>query len=114
MELELPGEMFVKPLEGDENLFAFRWDFVPQGKALDEGGTEQVVTELPDGDLLIRGYAAVWEGDDREGENFEPGAFDRGIKSFLGSQAALCFHHKADHGIGRVRELEQDGKGLRM
>jgi phage head maturation protease len=27
------------------------------------------------GDLIIEGYAAVWEGDDRYGENFIEGAF---------------------------------------
>ncbi len=104
--------MYVKPLD-DEETFAFRWDFIPEGKALDEG-TEPVVTELENGDLLIRGYAAVWEGDDRQGENFMPGAFERGIKSFLNSQASLCFHHKHDHGIGRVLNLREDGKGLEI
>lgn len=112
MQIELPGEMFCRPVESDEDVFAFRYDFVPEGKALEDGSHEQVVTELENGDLLIKGYAAVWEGTDREGENFMPGAFERGIKSFLGSQAALCFHHKADHGIGKVLDLKEDGKGL--
>lgn len=104
--------MYVKPLDGSDDTLAFRWDFVVEGKALEDGTAEQTVTELENGDLLIKGYAAVWDGDDRQGENFMEGAFERGIKSFLGSQAALCFHHKHDHGIGKVLGLQEDGKGL--
>ena len=112
--MDLPGEMYVKQLEGAEDTFGFRWDFIPQGKALEDGGEQPVVTELENGDLLIEGYAAVWEGDDRQGENFMPGAFERGIKSFLNNQATLAFHHKHDHGIGKVLHLEEDGKGLHI
>ena len=104
-------EMFVKPVEGDPDLFAFRFDFIPEGKAVDQ----PVVTETDDGDLLIAGYAAVFEGVDREGENFVDGAFQQGIKAFLDGQAALCYHHKTDHGIGKVLKLEEhEGKGLWM
>lgn len=107
--------MFVQPVPGHDDLIAFKYDFVLDGKALADGTAAQTVTELDDGDLLIEGYAAVWEGEDREGENFAPGAFERGIKSFLKSQAALCFHHKHDHVLGKVLELEEEeGKGLRM
>lgn len=106
--------MFVKPVEDGSDTFAFRYDFNIEGKAV-EDGAPQTITEDENGDLIIEGYAAVFEGDDRQGENFAPGAFQRGIKSFLGSTASLNFHHKHDHGIGKVLELEEEeGKGLRM
>lgn len=76
-------------------------------------GDESVVVE-DNGDLTIAGYAAVWEGDDRQGENFAPGAFTRAAKAFLEAHPSLCFHHKQDQVLGRVTELEEDGKGLRM
>jgi HK97 family phage prohead protease len=111
----LPAENLIRQNEDDKDLFQFVYDFDLTGKALDDGGTAPVVSETDEGDLIIEGYAAVFEGLDREGENFVPGAFQRGIKSFLGSQAALCFHHKRDHVIGKVLDLkEEDGKGLWM
>ena len=103
--------MFVKPVDGHDDLFAFNYGFALEGKAAED----TVVTELDDGDLLISGWAATFDGVDREGENFEPGAFQRGIKSFLNGQAALCYHHKHDQGIGKVLKLEEvEGKGLYM
>lgn len=104
----LTPDMFIKPVAGHDDLIAFTYGFglESEGKA--------VVTELDDGDLLIEGYAADFSGDDREGENFSPGAFERGIKSFLTGQAALCFHHQNDKGIGSVLELREEGKGLYM
>jgi HK97 family phage prohead protease len=107
----LAPDMFVKPVEGHDELVAFSYGFVlePEGKA-----TDTTVTELENGDLLIEGWAADFAGEDREGENFAPGAFERGIKSFLDGQASLCFHHQSDKGIGRVLELREEGKGLYM
>lgn len=108
-------DLFVKPVVGHDDTFAFVFDFIPEGKALDDGTTEQVVTEADNGDLFIEGFAAVFEGDDRQGENFTDGAFARGIKSFLDGQASLCYHHKHDKCLGKVLELEEvKGKGLRM
>lgn len=105
----IPVESFVAPVQGHDDLFSF---MIPmEAKALD-GGDAVVVEE--NGDLTIEGYAAVWEGDDREGENFVPGAFTRASKAFLNSPAALCFHHKKDNVLGKVLELNEDGKGLRM
>lgn len=105
----VPVESFVAPVKGHDDLFTF---FIPmEAKALD-GGESVVVEE--NGDLTIEGYAAVWEGDDREGENFAPGAFTRAAKAFLGSTASLCFHHKHDHVLGKVLDLREDGKGLQM
>lgn len=111
----LPIDSLVKPVEGHDDLVQFRLDFVPTGKALEDGTLAPVVTEEDNGDLMIEGYAAVWDGNDRQGENFAPGAFERGIKSFLGGQAGLCYHHKHDQLLGKVLDLrEEEGKGLKM
>jgi HK97 family phage prohead protease len=114
MEL-LPLDHLLKQVEGHDDLVAFRYDFDLSGKALEDGSAAPTVTEDANGDLIIEGYAAVFDGLDREGENFVEGAFTEGIKSFLGGQAALCFHHKHDHVIGKVLDLrEEEGKGLFM
>jgi HK97 family phage prohead protease len=111
----LPLESFIAPVEGSDDLVRFRYDFTLAGKALEDGGTEAVVIEADNGDLIIEGYAAVFEGVDRQGENFVDGAFQRGIKAFLDSTAALCFHHKHDQVLGKVLDLhEEEGKGLKM
>lgn len=109
------SDLLVKPVEGHDDVFAFRFDFIPEGKAVTDGETAQVVTELEDGDLLLDGYAAVFEGTDRQGENFTDGAFKRGVKSFLDGQASLCYHHDRGLCLGKVLDLrEEEGKGLRM
>lgn len=101
----------LTPVDGHDDLMQFRYDFSLEGKSLED----QVVTETEDGDLIIEGYAAVFEGIDRQGENFAPGAFDRGIKSFLAGSAPLCFNHKHDYVLGKVLDLrEEEGKGLYM
>lgn len=107
----LPSDLFVKPVEGHNDLVAFQYDFALEGKAADDS----VVTELDDGDLLIEGWASNFEGIDRQGENFMDGAFQRGIKSFMDAGGPLCFHHKHDHNIGKVIDLKEvEGKGLWM
>lgn len=104
-------DFFLRPVEGHGDILAFRHDFFLEGKA----AGEPTVSEVDDGDLIIEGWAASFEGLDREKENFVEGAFQRGIKSFLEGQAALCFHHKHDHVIGRVLDLKEvEGKGLWM
>jgi HK97 family phage prohead protease len=107
------ADFFVKPVEGKDDLFAFRHDFILSGKALD-GEPQPTVTEQENGDLIIEGWAASFEGLDREGENFVPGAFQRGIKAFLEGQSALCFHHKNEQGIGTVLDLQEKPNGLWM
>lgn len=110
------SDLFVKPVAGRDDLVAFQYDFIPEGKALQDGHAP-VVTEEENGDLIIEGYAAVFDGMDREGENFAdlPQTFDAGIKAFLGQQSALCYHHKSDKCLGSVLELQrEEGKGLRM
>ncbi len=89
----------------------FRHSFTLESKS----ETDQVVTELEDGDLIIEGMAATFSGIDRQDENFVPGAFQRATKAFVSGSSPLCFHHKRDHILGRVLEREEvEGKGLRM
>jgi HK97 family phage prohead protease len=107
-------DFFVKPVEGHPDVLAFRHDFVLEGKALEDGGTAPTVVEEENGDLIIEGWAASFEGLDRQGENFVPGAFQRGIKAFLDGQSALCFHHQNDKGIGSVLDLQEKPEGLWM
>lgn len=115
MPITDPQELFVAPVAGSDDLFAFRFDFALEGKALDDGSQQDVVTELENGDLLVEGYAAVFEGTDREGENFVDDAFQEGIKAFLKGQSAFCYHHRHADVLGRVLELqEEEGKGLKM
>lgn len=109
------SELFVRPVPGHPDTFAFTFDFLAQGKALEDGTTAPLITEEENGDLIIEGYAAVFDGVDREGENFADGSFKAGIKSFLSGQAGLCYHHKHDKLLGKVLDLENiEGKGLRM
>lgn len=99
----LPEDSFVKPVDGHPDLVAFTFPFVLEGKALDT----PTVEELEDGDLIIEGWAADFDGVDRQQENFAPGAFERGIKSFLNGTASLNYHHKHDHVLGKVLSLEE-------
>lgn len=106
-----PVDQMVQPVDGHADLVQFRQDFLLSEKAVGS----QTIVENEDGDLIIEGYAAVFEGLDREGENFVPGAFKEGIKAFLEGQSALCYHHKHDKVLGKVLELrEVEGKGLWM
>lgn len=98
--------MYLKPIEGDDDLFGFAIG----GKAL----TDESITVEDNGDLIIEGYAAVWDGDDRQGENFVPGAFERAAKAFIDSGGPLCYHHKGDHQLGQVLLLNEDQKGLKF
>lgn len=114
MSIDL-SELLVKPVAEDGDTFAFQFDFIPQGKAVEDGEPESVVTATENGDLIIEGWAADFSGLDRQNENFVDGAFQRGIKSFLAGQAALCYHHKHDKVLGKVLDLQEvEGKGLRL
>lgn len=113
--MDLPADLFVRPVENADDIFAFQFPVYLEGKALDDGTHSAIVEELDDGDLIIEGWAAEFEGQDRQGENFTDGAFQRGIKSFLEGPASLCFHHKAEKLLGKVLNLEEvPGRGLRM
>lgn len=108
--MDLPEELFVRSVPGSDELVAFTFPFALEGKAVGD----PIVEELEDGDLIIEGMAASFEGLDRQGENFVEGAFQRGIKSFLGGSAALCFHHKHDQVLGKVLDLQELPGGLKM
>lgn len=114
MDLTLPASSFFKAVPDTEDTFAFKYDFTLEGKAVDDGHRETVTVDEETGDLYIEGFAAIFEGEDRQGENFAPGSFQRGIKSFLEGTASLNYHHKHDHGIGKVLNLEETDKGLKM
>lgn len=116
LSMDFPAGMFLKPVDGDEDLFQFGFDFMLEGKALQDGeGVTDVVTEDENGDLIIEGWAAVFDGTDRQGENFIDGAFEHGVKAFLEGPAALCYHHKKDMALGKVLELENvPDKGLKI
>lgn len=81
--------------------------FQAEGKALS-------TTQRPNGDLIIEGFAALFEGEDREGENFAPGAFERGAKAFIEGRSPLVYHHQKAKVLGRVLSLEQRPEGLWM
>jgi HK97 family phage prohead protease len=108
--MDFPTDLFVKTVPGHDDLVQFQYDF--SVKSLDD---QQTVTEQENGDLIIEGWAATFEGMDRQNENFTDGAFKRGIKAFLGGQAGLCYHHKHDKLLGKVLDLQEiEGKGLKM
>lgn len=115
--MDLDG-ILVKPVADHPDLAAFQFPFALDAKALSSapGAPADVVTVEENGDIYIEGYAAVFDGVDREGENFLPGAFERGIKSFMASPArSLCYHHDHKIVLGEVLDLrEEEGKGLYM
>jgi HK97 family phage prohead protease len=109
--MELPAGLFVSQVPNSDDIVAFNFGFQLEGKSADD----PIVEELEDGDLLIEGWAAEFDGVDRQGENFMDGAFQRGIKSFLSGAASLCFNHQHEKVLGKVLDLEEvEGKGLRM
>lgn len=113
--MDLPAGLFVQPVKDDADIVAFNFPFQLDAKALEDGTPGNIVTELDDGDLLIEGWAATFDGVDRQNENFTDGAFQRGIKAFLAGPASLCFHHKHEKLLGKVLALEEvEGKGLKM
>lgn len=61
--------------------------------------------------LCVEGYAAGF-GLDREGEAFEPGAFERGLEKYLRTNPILVYHHHYDQALGVVEDARVDSKGL--
>lgn len=110
--MELPAGLYVKPVAGSDDVVAFNYPFLVEGKAL---GSHADIEELEDGDLVIEGWASDFNGVDRQGENFTDGAFAAGIKDFLEHGGSLCYHHQYDKVLGKVLDLEEvEGKGLRI
>ena len=79
--------------------------FTFEGKALS-------AIELADGDLLLEGMAVVFDGLDREGEQFAPGCLRRGLKAFLEGSAPLVFHHRTHAVLGKVLEMTEVPGGI--
>jgi HK97 family phage prohead protease len=76
--------------------------------------SEKAVQDPADnGDLMIEGYAADI-GIDRQGEFFEPQAFEASIQEFLDSNPVLLYHHHNDQQLGMVKALESRPDGLWM
>lgn len=82
----------------------FQYDFALDGKALSADVDEN-------GDLWIEGYASDF-GVDRQEEAFEPGAFERGLKSFLERNPIMLYHHQYDKALGQFVDARVDGNGL--
>ncbi len=81
------------------------------------GGKALTATPTASGDLIVSGYAAVWDGLDFENENFLREAFapeTQTIREYLDGQAPVLFHHEGGKGIGRCLELEPDDHGLKF
>lgn len=113
--MDLPGELFVRAVPDSDDIVAFQFPFALEAKAQDDGSPGALVEVLEDGDLIIEGWAAEFEGQDRTNENFMDGAFQRGIKAFMDGSASLCYHHKTADVLGKVLELQEvEGRGLRM
>ena len=74
--------------------------------------TKAVIRE-EGGDLFIEGFASDFD-EDRDGEAFEPGAFDAGVKTFLESNPVLLYHHDFGKALGQVESLEKREGGLWM
>lgn len=79
----------------------------------DETIEAKAITEEPNGDLVIEGYASTWDTD-RQGERFVPGGFRDCIKAFLDAGGPLMYQHKDGEQLGQVEHLEERAKGLWM
>lgn len=96
--------MSVKTNPDGTQIAEFHYDFILDQKAVE-------VTEDEHGDLYIEGYASDF-GVDRQDEAFEPGAFERGLKSFMATNPIMLYHHKADHALGQFVAAELRPEGL--
>lgn len=72
--------------------------------------TKAVVSE-EDGDLLIEGYASDYR-EDRDGEAFEPGCFQKSLQKYLDTNPVLLYHHKTSQALGQVLSARLDPNGL--
>jgi HK97 family phage prohead protease len=71
--------------------------------------TKTIVAE--DGDIIVAGYASDFDVD-RDGEAFEPNAFNTGLLNYLASNPILLYSHDPDKCLGAVEEAYIDEKGL--
>lgn len=76
-------------------------------------GAKSVAGTEDDGSIIIEGLASDF-GIDREDEAFLPGAFKKGIDTFMATNPVLLYHHKNDHALGQVLDLDPRPDGLFM
>jgi phage head maturation protease len=85
-----------------------------ESKALPLGS----VNELKSGDLLLAGWAVVFEGLDADNENFLAGALGDNTKGaiadFLSTNALLAVHHDVGKALGRVLTMTPTEKGVKF
>lgn len=74
---------------------------------------ESVTVDPESGDLYIEGLASDFDLD-RQGEAFEPGAFQKGLKSFMDTNPILLYHHKFDQALGQVVAADLSPEGLHV
>lgn len=92
--------------------FTFDLTFEAEGKAADGPG---IASEIEDGDLIIEGWGLNFDVD-RQGEAFEDdGVLQKALDAFVAGEAALCYHHKHDHVLGKVLDARVvPGKGVHI
>ena len=78
------------------------------------GSKSLTVSTGDNGDFYVEGWAARFDGLDRQGEQFAPGAFRDAIARFLSQQSAFCVDHRTHLVIGKVLQLEERPEGLWM
>lgn len=81
----------------------FLFDMVLDTKAVS-------IEQVENGDLYIKGWASDFDPD-REDEQFEPGAFDVGVKSFMETNPVLLYNHRFGPAnalcLGQVEVMER-------
>ncbi len=81
----------------------FEFDMVLDTKAVS-------ITTDDNGDLYIKGWASDFD-EDRDDEQFEPGAFDHGVKAFMETNPVLLYNHRFGPGnalcLGQVEVMER-------
>lgn len=63
--------------------------------------------------LRLAGYASIFHARDAGGDVVMPGAFARAVRENSGA-IPLLWQHDAREPIGRVEQLAEDGRGLRV
>lgn len=97
--------MSVKKLDDGTQIADFQFGFALEGKSVPEIVTNE------DGSIIIEGYASDFDVD-RQGDAFEPGSFERGLRTYLETNPVLLYHHKADTALGQVIDARLDQKGM--
>lgn len=62
--------------------------------------------------MRFAGYAAVFDRPDKGGDVIRKGAFSRALSQ--AGEVPLLWQHKSGEVIGKVEQLREDGRGLRV